>query len=33
MVKEILHDNMSSYFYVGNIAKLLAAKSDNSVTV
>ena len=32
IVKEILHGNMNSYFYVDSIAKMLAARPDNGVT-
>ena len=32
MVKQILHGNMSSYFYVDSIATMLPASPDNGVT-
>ena len=32
MVKEILHGNMNSYFYVDSIAKILGGWFDNGVT-
>ena len=32
MVKEILHGDMNSCFYVDSIAKMLAAKPHNGVT-
>ena len=32
MVKETLHGNMNSYFYVDSIAKMLTARPDNSIT-
>ena len=32
MVKGLLHGNMTSYFYIDSIAKMLTARPDNDVT-